>query len=92
MRYGKIHREITQGRLKIMAKGGDRLWLLSLPGVTKHLRPRTPLHFDIGSLNLARIGEDGPHAERALGIRRGGDSEHNAVGTVGIELDHRRGR
>src|SRR5215813_6102866 len=43
-----------------MEKGGDRLRLSSLPGVTKHLRPPPNLAVDIGRINLTRIGEDSP--------------------------------
>src|SRR5215475_12080411 len=60
MRPGKRHRQITQGLLKLMEKGGARLRLSSLPGVTKHLRPPPNLAVDIGRINLTRIGEDSP--------------------------------
>src|SRR5262249_4799733 len=52
------HCQVTQGLLKVMEKGGHRLWLSSLPGVTKHLRPPPNLALDIRRVNLARIGQD----------------------------------
>ena len=60
IRPWKMHRQVTQGLLKVMKKGCDGLRLSCLPGLAKHLRPRSDHALDIRRVNLARIRQDGP--------------------------------
>src|SRR5215471_715309 len=60
IRPWKMHRQVTQSLLKVLEKGCHRLGLSGLPSVAKHLRPRPNLACHICSVNLARIGQDGP--------------------------------